>query len=162
MANDQQVNMERRWKKLQEIQGYTDEEMAIFRSNPEFVKIMENAPKFLTHRIIIEVIESHNCIAGHKAGDRIAVMTGNANLITEEMPKYVCAMALLAALPRVYGLWERFHEDLDPDRALYKISRCPDVGCRRGGWGEIVMKVYAEEVPKEQQVKLGIAKEQNR
>ncbi len=47
--------------------------MAIFRSNPEYVKVMEYAPKFITHRIIIEVVEAHNCIARHKAGERIAV-----------------------------------------------------------------------------------------
>jgi len=159
MDKEQQEKMERRWKKFQDIQGYTDEEMAIFRSNPEYVRIIEYAPKFITHRIIVEVVEAHNCIAGHKAGDRIAVMTGNGHLITEEMPKYVCAFALFASIPRVYAMWERFHEDLDPDGMLFKISRCPDVGCRRGGWGEIVMKIYAEEVPKEQRVKLGAAKE---
>ena len=162
MDKKQKEKMERRWGKLQEIQGYTDEEMGIFRSNPEYVKIMEYAPKFLTHRIIVEVIESHNCIAGHEVGDRVAIMTGNGHLITEEMPKYVCAFALFAAMPRVYAMWERFHEDLDPNRMLYKISRCPDVGCKRGGWGEIVMKIYAEEVPKEQQVTLGAAREQHR
>ena len=70
--------------------------------------------------------------------------------MTEEMPKHVCAFGLVAALPRVYAMWERFHEDLDPNDLLFKISHCPDVGCRRGGWGEMVMKVYAEEVPKEQ------------
>ena len=153
MDKAQQEKMEGRWKKFQEIQGYTDEEMAIFRSNPEFVKVMEYAPKFLTHRIIVEVVEAHNCIAGHKAGDRIAVMTGNGHLITEEMPKYVCAFALLAATPRLYAIWERFHEDLDPSKLLFKTVHCPDVGCRRGGYGELVMKVYAEEVPKKQRGK---------
>ena len=86
MGKEQQEKMERRWKKFQDIQGYTDEEMVIFRSNPEYVKIMEYAPKFITHRIIVEVVEAHNCAAGHKAGDRIAVMSGNGHLITEEMP----------------------------------------------------------------------------
>jgi uncharacterized repeat protein (TIGR04076 family) len=159
MDKDQKEKMEKRWKKLQEIQGYTDEDMAIFRSNPEFVKVMEYAPKFITHRIIVEVVEAHNCIARHKVGDKIAVMTGNAHLITDEMPKYVCAFALAAAVPRIYAIWERFHEDLDPDGLLFKTIHCPDVGCKRGGWGEIVMKVYAKEVPKELQVKLQDAKE---
>jgi len=154
MAKEQQVNMERRWKKFQDMMGYTDEEMAIFRSNPEYVKVMEYAPKFLTHRIIVEVVEAHNCIAGHKAGDRIAIMTGNGHLMTEEMPKRVCAFGLGAALPRIYAMWERFHEDLEPNDLLFKIAHCPDVSCRRGGWGEMVMKIYAEEVSKEQREKL--------
>ena len=147
--------MEKRWKKFQDIQGYTDEELAIFRSNPEFRKVMEYAPKFITHRIVVDVVEAHNCIAGHKAGDRIAIMTGNGHLITKEMPQYVCAFALLSSIPRIYAIWERFHEDLDPDGLLFTTVHCPDVGCRRGGWGEIVMKVTAEEVPREKRVKLG-------
>ncbi len=149
MGQEQQKKMERRWKKFQDIQGYTDEEMAIYRSNPKNVKVMERAPKFMTHRIIIEVVEAHNCLAGHKVGDKIAVMTGNAHLITDEMPKYVCAFGLAAAIPRVYAMWERFYEDLDPNGLFLDTIHCPDVGCRRGGAGEVVVKIYAEEVPKE-------------
>jgi len=148
MEKEQQEKMERRWKKIQDIQGYTNEEMAVFRSNPSFVKAMEYAPKFITHRIIIEVVDAHNCIAGHKAGDRIAVMTGNAHLITEEMPKHVCAFAISTAVPKVYAMWERFYEDLDPNDMFINTIHCPDVGCMKGGWGEIVMKIYAEEAPK--------------
>ena len=149
MDKEQQEKMEKRWKRFQEAQGYTDEELAIFRSNPEYVKAMEHAPKFTTHQIVVDVVEAHNCNAGHKAGDRIVVMTGNAYLKTEEMPKRVCIWAITAIAPCIYAIWERFHEDLDPDRVLFKTVHCPDVGCRMGGWGEIVMKVYAEEVPRE-------------
>jgi len=134
-----------RLKKLQDLYGYTDEEMEIYLSNPKHKKALERAPKFVTHRIIVEVVEAHNCIAGHKAGDRIAVMTGNALLITNEMPEHVCAFGLAAAVPRVYAMWERFYEDLDPDGMFLDTIHCPDVGCRRGGAGEIIMKIYAEE-----------------
>lgn len=154
MENEQKGKMGKRWQKLQEMQGYTDEEMAIFRSNPKYVRAMEYSPKFMSHRIIVEVVEAHNCIAGHKAGDRIAVMTGNGHLVTEEMPKHVCAFGLFTALPRLYALWERFQEDLDPNGILFPFSHCPDVGCNNGGWGEIITRVYTEEVPKEQWYKL--------
>ena len=59
--------MKKRWQELQEVQGYTDEELSISRSNPEYVKVMEYAPQFIAHRIVVEVVEAHNCIAGHKA-----------------------------------------------------------------------------------------------
>jgi len=149
MATEKQDKMEGRWKRLQDILEYTDEEMAFYRSNPKFVKAMEHAPKFITHRIIVKVVEAHNCIAGHKAGDIIAVMTGNAFLITKEMPKYVCAFGLAAVVPRIYAMWERFYEDLDPNGLFLDTIHCPDVGCKLGGVGEIVMKIYAEEAPKE-------------
>jgi uncharacterized repeat protein (TIGR04076 family) len=143
-----QAQMEKRWQKFKEQMGYTEEEIAIVRSNPEYVKVMEYAPKFLTHRIVIEVVEAHNCGAGHKPGDRIAIMTGNGLLLSQEMPKRVCAFALYCAIPRIYGIWERFHEDLNPANLFVTKVHCPDVGCRRGGWGEVVLKVFAEEIPK--------------
>jgi uncharacterized repeat protein (TIGR04076 family) len=148
MGEEKPDKRKRRMKKLQDLYGYTDDEMSMYLSNPRHVKALEKAPKFVTHRIIVEVIEAHNCIAGHKAGDRIAVMSGNALLITKEMPEYVCAFGLAAAVPRVYAMWERFYEDLDPEGMFLDIIHCPDVGCRRGGAGEIIMKIYAEEKPR--------------
>jgi uncharacterized repeat protein (TIGR04076 family) len=145
--------MEQRWKKMQKRLGYTDEELAIFRANPSCVKVVEGAPKFLTHRVIIEVVEAHNCSAGHKPGDRIAVMSGNGALITPMMPERVCAFALMVMIPKVYGIWERFYANLDTNDMFVKTTHCPDVGCRNGGWGEIIMKIYAEEIPKEDRKK---------
>jgi len=153
MREEKEEKMEGKWKRLQEVLKYTDEEIAIYRSNPKFVKAMECAPKFITHRIIVEVVEAHNCIARHKVGDKIAVMNGNAHLITDEMPKYVCAFGLAAAVPRIYAMWERFYEDLDPNGLFLDTIHCPDVGCRRGGVGEIVMRIYAERAPEKQQAK---------
>ncbi len=56
-------------------------------------------------------------------------------------------------MPYIYAMWERFYEDLDPDMMLFNIVHCPDVGCKRGGWGELIMKMYAVEVPKEERIK---------
>jgi uncharacterized repeat protein (TIGR04076 family) len=140
--------MERRWKKFQQNMGYTDEELAIFRSNPQYTKVVEYAPKFLTHQIVVEVVEAHNCGCGHKAGDRIAVMDGSAHLLTKKMPEHVCAFALMIMIPKVYSVWERFNMDLDTRGMLFDHTHCPDVGCKNGGWGEIIMKIYAEEIPK--------------
>ena len=145
MVEEKQEKANKREKKLQDLYEYSDEEMEIYLSNPKHKKALEQAPKFTTHRIIVEVAEAHNCIAGHKPGDRIAVMTGNALLITDEMPKHVCAFGLAAAVPRVYAMWERFYENLDPNGLFLDTIHCPDVGCSRGGAGEIIMKIYAEE-----------------
>jgi uncharacterized repeat protein (TIGR04076 family) len=146
--------VERRWKKFQEMKGYTDEELAIFRSHPNYVRVVEGTPKFLTHRIIIEVVEAHHCTAGHQAGDKIAVMSGDGVLLTPMMPERVCAFALMVAVPKVYAIWERFYADLDPNDLFVKTTHCPDIGCRRGGWGEIVMKIYTEEIPREERLKM--------
>ncbi len=157
MDKEHQEKMEKRWKKFQESQGYTDKEIAVFRSNPKFVKAMEHAPKFITHKIIVEVVESHNCNAGHKVGDKF-VLTGNGYLIRDECPKYMCIHALNAFAPYIWAMWERMYEDLDLDGLLFDLVHCPDVGCMRGGWGELIMKMYAVEVPKEERVKMVGAK----
>ena len=34
------MDIEERWKKLQELLGYTDEQLAGFRSNPKYVKMV--------------------------------------------------------------------------------------------------------------------------
>ena len=145
MDREHQEKTEKRWKKFQKAMEYTDEELAIFRSNPKFVKAMEHAPKFVTHKIIVEVVESHNCVAGHKAGDKF-VMNGNGHLIRDECPEYMCSQAIASFMPLIFGMYERFHEDLDPNGLLLNIAHCNDVGCRHGGWGEIIMKMYAVEI----------------
>jgi len=99
------------------------------------------------------VIESHNCNAGHKVGDKF-VLTGNGYLIADQSPKYMCIHALGSFMPYIYAMWERFYEDLDPNGLLFDIVHCPDVGCKKGGWGELIMRMYAEEVPKEKRVKM--------
>jgi uncharacterized repeat protein (TIGR04076 family) len=154
MSKPTAEQMERRWQKIQKMQGYTDEELAIFRANPSYVRVVEGAPMFLTHRIIIEVVEAHNCSAGHKAGNKIAVMTGGGVLQTPLMPERVCAFALMVAVPKVYAIWERFYADVDPNDLFVKTTHCPDIGCRKGGWGEIIMKIYAEEIPEEDRKKI--------
>jgi uncharacterized repeat protein (TIGR04076 family) len=144
---------EKRWKKFQEAQGYTDDEIAKYRSNPEYVKAMEDAPMFMTHNIVVEVVESKNCNAGHKPGDKF-VLTGNGYLLAEESPKYMCIHALGAFFPYVHAMWDRMFENVDPNKMLFPLVHCPDVGVHRGGWGECIMKMYAVEVPKEKRVKL--------
>lgn len=142
MDKGQEEQIETRWKKFQQMQGYTDEEIAIYRSNPRFVKAMEHAPKFTTHKIIVEVVESHNCNAGHKVGDKF-VLNGNGYLIADESPKYMCILALAAFALYIPAMWDRFYEDLDPDGMLIPLVHCPDCGIRRGRWGECIMKMYA-------------------
>jgi uncharacterized repeat protein (TIGR04076 family) len=150
MTKSATKQMERRWKKIQEMWGYTDEELEIFRKTPSYVEVVEGAPKFLTNRIVFEVVEAHNCAAGHKAGDKIAVMSGGGLLLTPMMPERVCAFALMVMIPKVYAVWERFHANLDPNDLFVKTAHCPDIGCRKGGWGEIIMKIYAEELSEEE------------
>lgn len=143
MDKEQTEKMERRWKRFQQAQGYTDEEIAIYRSDPQKVKAMERAPKFATYNIIAECVVSHNCNAGHKVGDKI-VMDGNAVMLRDQCPERICNGVIQSIAPLIYAIWERFGENLDDVSILLDKVHCPDVGVERGGWGETVWRVYAE------------------
>lgn len=131
------------WRRFQKHMGYTDEEMKVFRSDPQKVKMVTGTPEFAKCRVVAEVIESHGCHAQHKVGDRL-VMTAGGQLITEECPKRICIFALGPVFHIMPGIYERLISKSDPDFERFNIVQCTDVGLDKGGWGKILMKVYVE------------------
>ena len=131
------------WKRFQKHMGYTDEEMEIFRSDPEKVKMVTQTPQFVKCKVIAEVIESHGCHAGHKVGDRF-VMSAGGQLIPEESPKRMCMFALGPVSNTLPAIYERLVTKSDPNFERSQIVQCTDVGLDKGGWGKILMKVYLE------------------
>jgi uncharacterized repeat protein (TIGR04076 family) len=148
MTRDDASKKERRWKNFQEHLGFTGEELEIFRSNPNHVKAMEEAPAFATHNIIIDILESHNCTAGYRAGDRF-VVDGLGFLINEKSPQRLCIGAISSFKTLIDRMWQAFFDG--KTEVLHDTIRCPDVGVHRGGWGEITMRVRA--VPKKREGK---------
>ena len=140
MKQEKSTSIERRWKKVQEHLGFTDEEIAVFRSNPKNVRAMERAPLFATHNMLIEVIEARNCAAGYKVGDKFYVDSEGC-LISDQSPPRICVAALWAFKPLVDRMWEAFFNNAT--EILHDTVRCPDVGVHRGGTGEVTMRIYA-------------------
>jgi len=137
------MDTERLWKRFQAHMGYTDAEMAIFRSDPLKVKMVTETPAFVKSRIIAEVIEAHGCHAGHKVGQKF-VMDGNGQLITGACPEKMCLFALCALESPVNVIYERFISHSDPKNERTTVVQCHDVGLDKGGWGKILMKVSVE------------------
>ena len=135
--------IEERWKRVQEHLGFTDEELTLFRSHPNHVKAMEEAPLFSTHKMVIEVIEAHNCAAGYKAGDQF-VVDAEGCLISEQCPSRLCAAAIYAFKPLIDRMWQAFFNNTT--EILHDTVHCPDVGVHRGGAGSVTMRGRA--VPK--------------
>jgi uncharacterized repeat protein (TIGR04076 family) len=131
------------WRRFQKHMGYTDEEMKVFRSDPQKVKMVTGTPEFAKCRVVAEVIESHGCHAQHKVGDRF-VMTAGGQLIAEECPKRICIFALGPIFQIMPGIYERLISKSDPTFERFNIVQCTDVGLDKGGWGKILMKVYVE------------------
>jgi uncharacterized repeat protein (TIGR04076 family) len=137
------MEVEEIWKRFQKHMGYTDEEMKIFRSDPEKVKMVTGTSEFVKARVIAEVIESQGCHAQHRVGDKF-VMTAGGQLIAEESPKRMCMFALGPVSHMLPAIYERLVTKSDPQFERFNIVQCTDIGLDKGGWGKILMKVYVE------------------
>jgi len=50
---------ENTWKFFQQHLGYSDEEMALFRTNPRNEEVLAKSPELMQKTIVAEVVESH-------------------------------------------------------------------------------------------------------
>ena len=132
-------------RRLQKHIGYTDEEMEIFKSDPQKVKMVTETPEFVKCRVVAEVIESHGCHAQHKVGDRF-VLTPGGQMITEECPKRMCISALGPISHTLPAIYDRLISKSDPNFERSNVVQCTDIGLDKGGWGKILMKVYVEKI----------------
>jgi len=131
------------WQRFQKHMEYTDEEMQVFRSDPLKVKMVTQTPEFVKCRVVAEVVESHGCHAKHRVGDRF-VLTPGGQLIEKECPTNMCIAALAEISKILPAIYERLISKSDPDLERIDMVHCPDVGLDKGGWGQILMKVYLE------------------
>jgi hypothetical protein len=133
------VDMEKRWKRYQELAGYTDEELATFRSFPQNIKAMEDAPDMVKNDLVFEVLKARNCVAGYKPGDTFRVDPFGM-LMVDQCPPKLCTGAIFAFKPLIGYAWQAL---IDGSNILFhRTIRCPDVGVEHEGTGEILMKVY--------------------
>jgi uncharacterized repeat protein (TIGR04076 family) len=139
------MEIEELWRRFQEHMQYSDEDMEIFRSDPEKVKMATGTPEFAKCRIIAEVIESHGCHSRHRVGDRF-VMNASGQLLTDESPKRICVSAISQVGHLIPTIYERLVSKSDPNFERSNIVQCSDIGLDKGGWGKILMKVYVEKI----------------
>jgi uncharacterized repeat protein (TIGR04076 family) len=133
-------------KRFQAHMGYTDEDMVLFKSDPNKVKMVTQTPEFVKCRVVAEVIESKGCHARHLVGDRF-IITPGGQLITEQSPKRVCLSALSSVHGLIPAIYERLISKSDPDFKRSQVVQCGDIGLEKGGWGKILMKVFLEKIP---------------
>jgi len=131
--------IEKRWKRYQELVGYTDEELATFRSFPQNKKAMEDAPYMVKYDIVFEVIEARHCIAGYKKGDTFRV-DAFGFLMKDECPPVLCTGAIFAFKPLIGYAWQALFDG--STLVFHRTIRCPDVGVEREGTGEITLKLH--------------------
>jgi uncharacterized repeat protein (TIGR04076 family) len=133
------------WRMLQRHLGYSDEDMKIFRANPRNEDVLSKTAAMLNKTIVAEVIESHGCDSGHKAGDKFYFDGRGVSLLTKLGPSRVCIFALHSVALAMPALAELIYAGIDPNKMRFNRFGCVDVGVRCGGWGHIVLELSVED-----------------
>lgn len=136
---------EEMWKMVQNHLGYTDEEMKIFRAEKRNEDALSKTAPMLNKTFVAEVIESHGCDSGHKAGDKFYFDGRGISLLTKLCPGKICIFALHSISLAMPAVAELFYAGVDPNQMRFRRFGCPDVGVRCGGWGHIVMEIRMED-----------------
>jgi len=127
-------------KFMQQHLGYSDKEMALFRSNPKNIDIVSKASDLMNKTIIAEVVSSHGCNSQHRVGDKF-YFDGAGNLLTRISPKRISIHALSALSGPIYTANELFYAGSDPNEMRLNRVGCFDVGVECGGWGHIDLEL---------------------
>ncbi len=135
------------WAAFAQSMGYSDEDLKLFRSQPNNEYVVRNAARLDPWLIVAEVIEAHGCAAGHKVGEKIVFSAAQGTLLTAQSPARICASVLGTLATGVAVFQERIVSGLEPDANLYRRLGCVDAGLQCGGWGRVSFKLYG--VPRE-------------
>ena len=135
-----------KWGLLKKRLGYTDDEMALFKSNARNEEVVDKGIELERRKIIMKVVESHGCNSRHKTGDEF-VFDGAGNLLTKESPEKICIYALNACTAMIFSSNELFYAGVDPNEMRFKRAGCFDVGVQCGGWGSVVLEMSMTEDP---------------
>ncbi len=131
-------------KKYAQRVGYTETEIEHFHQGGHRTRhvkrLAEAAPLY---SIEAEVVEARHCNAGHEVGQKL-IMDVDGNLITKLCPKKTCVYLISQLTIPVALINERLSEEHDPnDFHFMRYVRCPDVGVRCLGYGEVMVRVQA-------------------
>jgi hypothetical protein len=126
--------------------GMTDEEFQKhieYASNRKLILKKEELDKY---RFVAEVVESRNCGARIKVGQKYIIKSIPNMLLVEESDCPLCIKALGPVSNLMHGFWERIVEGLDPNEGFWSHARCLDPGVEYGGKGSVAFRVYAERI----------------
>ncbi len=131
-------------EKMKKIWGWTDEQINGLSSKHQ--RLIKKGDEFRKWRLVAEVLEAKNCIAGLKKGDKY-IFHGSGFLLPEEStcPR-ICLWALTSFVPFSFMLYDRIGQGNDPSEFWIDRVRCLDVGVERGGYGEALFRLYSIKV----------------
>jgi len=145
MTEAKRVNEEINWQWIKKIFGYDKIQIETLKRSPQHLKWIRVFPKLSKMRMVAEVVESRNCMAQLKKGDKYYFKWGGYVLDKSEGAENVCLLAVSQLLPNYLMINDRIAEGLNPNDLIWNHVRCYDVGFRgHCGYGEVLMKIYAE------------------
>ena len=126
--------------------GASDEQIAKLSATQW--RVIKSAPSRWQYRMVAEVVEANNCLAGHKKGDKYVFSASGFLLPDESTVPRLCLWAIAPMLPFMHIVYDRLAEGLDdPSPKGWDSVHCADVGLDCGGVGQVLFKVYCEKVP---------------
>lgn len=128
---------------LKRDQGFDDEQIKIIEENPKQREIVEAGPILVSKKLVATCIEAENCTF-NKIGDRY-VFNAFGGMIKDETCDNPCLWALSVFFPFCYMVYDRAASGLDPNGMHMDHVRCPDTGCRYGGFGTAMFKLSVED-----------------
>lgn len=131
-------------EKAKNIWGWTDQQ--VDKLSTKQMRLVEKGDEFRKWRLVAEVLEARNCIAGLKRADKY-VFHGSGFLLPDEStcPK-ICLWALTSFVPFSFMLYDRIGQGNDPSEFWIDRVKCMDVGVECGGYGEVLFCLYCRKV----------------
>ena len=123
--------------------GYNDEELEIIENNPKLSGVVRAIPSLFGKKLVVTCVQAEHCTY-NKVGDRY-VFSAFGGMIKDETCKAPCLWALGAMYPVCYMVYDRAASGLDPGGMHLDHVRCPDTGCRFGGFGTATFKITVED-----------------
>ena len=132
---------EESWRMLQQLLGYSDEQLEAFRKHP---KKSKGAAMLLTSdnmdwTMVFEVVHSHGCSNSLRVGDKL-FFTASGLLDTRRSSPW-CSLALshtsvFTNIAHALGC-----QGINPHETYFDHVSCLDCGSEFG-WGQVIMKIY--------------------
>jgi len=130
-------------KHIQNIFGYNDNDLELFKNNPRNIELISRINEFENNLFILEVIESKGCHSNHQIGDKF-YFDYAGNILTDLCPKKICGFSLNSALMMIFAASEMLYAGGDPNKMKFNRASCFDVGIECGGVGRIVLELKIE------------------
>jgi uncharacterized repeat protein (TIGR04076 family) len=99
----------------------------------------------LKYRIVAEVVESENCTARYKIGDKM-IFNGTFLNTQESSCEHYCMDAIPPIHIAMRAMISAILNEDDPNKYFFNYVQCLDTGAMHGGFGRVLFKVFAEEI----------------